>query len=72
MWDDLETGTIRRGPRSIVNPYNNQVLPHYEWARPGLPNYMPIDSAGNLRTIIDIFDLAVTSNPYEPFDGLVS
>ena len=69
MWDDLEAGIIRRGPRSIVNPYNGHVLPQYIWARPGLENYIPVDTSGNLRSVIDIFNLSVTNNPAEPFDG---
>lgn len=69
LWSDLEAGIIRRGPRCVVNPYNGHILPQYTWARPGLAHYKPVDSAGNLRTVIDIFDIAVTSNPNEPFDG---
>ena len=69
MWDDLEAGIIRRGPRCIMNPYNGQALSQYIWARPGLSNYVPVDTQGNLRTVIDIFDISITSNPYEPFDG---
>ena len=69
LWDDLELGLIRRGPRSVVNPYNGSILPNNEWARPGLSNYMPVDAAGNIRSIVEIFNIAITSNPYEPFDG---
>lgn len=69
LWDDLEVGIIRRGPRSVVNPYNGHILAQYEWARPGLSQYMPIDAYGNLRSVIEIFDINITQNPYEPFDG---
>ena len=69
LWEDLEAGIIRQGPRSVINPYNQAVLHQREWARPGLSKYMPVTAAGELRSVIDIFDINVTNNPYEPFDG---
>lgn len=69
LWQDLEQGVIRAGTSAIINPYNNQVLPNRLWARPGLSQFMPINSAGEIRTIAEIFNLAITENAYEPFDG---
>lgn len=69
MWSDLEQGIIRAGARAVINPYNNAILPNKIWARPGLSQFMPIDSSGNLRSVIDIFNIKTTTNPYEPFDG---
>lgn len=39
LWNDLETGTIRQGPRAGVDA---------RYARPGLSSVIPVDTNGNL------------------------
>lgn len=76
MYADLEAGIIRQGPSAIYDPLTEEVQPQEIWARPGLSNYIPVDSAGEIIPIINVnnpsaslFDIAYSGNPYEPFDG---
>jgi hypothetical protein len=49
LWNDLENGIIRQGPRENVsnNQYLNSTNPY---ARPGLTQIIPVDSSGNLKS----------------------
>lgn len=40
LWDDIERGYIHEGSRRGIN---------FEWSRPGLSEYMPVDARGRLR-----------------------
>ena len=64
MWTDLESGTIQGGPRAGVDE---------RFARPNMiaRNWIPVDSAGNLRTIPDIFSNSISgtlwSTQFDPW-----
>lgn len=68
LWDDLTNGIIRQGPSAIIDPITAEPLPQQMWARPGLLDIAPVDTLGNLRTVVDIFHISVASI-YSPFDG---
>ncbi len=70
LWGDLESGIIRQGPCAIFDPITLQPQPQEMWARPGmiLNNLVPVDSSGNIRSVPNIFGVAIAS-PYAPFDG---
>jgi len=70
LWNDLQAGIIRQGPRAIIDPVTMDPLPNELWARPGLSSIIPVDSAGNIRPVPTIFNVAVASN-YEPFEGFM-
>lgn len=76
LWQDLELGIIRQGPRAVYDPTTLEAQPIEMWARPGLSTLMPVDINGNIRPVLDInnpasslFNIAYSGNPYEPFDG---
>jgi hypothetical protein len=68
LWQDIEQGIIRQGPRAVVNPITNQPQPQMLWARPGLSNILPVNSLGQIRSVISIFDILWTGDVEEPFD----
>lgn len=68
MWQDLEDGVIRQGPSAIFDPVTLQPVPQKMWQRIGLAGIIPVDAAGEIIPIIDLFNLNYTGNPYEPFD----
>jgi acetyl esterase/lipase len=57
LWADLEAGLVRRGTRAGVNE---------EFVRPGLSTVLPVDGAGAIRPIADIFGL----DPLGQWDGV--
>jgi hypothetical protein len=69
MWADLEAGLIRQGPSAIYDPVT--LLPQVQpmWARPGLSLIIPVDSLGQIIPVPVLFNVAMTANMYEPFDG---
>ena len=69
MWADLEAGIIRQGPSAIFDPDTLTPQPQQMWARPGLSTRVPVDNTGEIRSVIDIFGVAVSGDPYAPFDG---
>ena len=69
MWDDLEAGIIRQGPSALYDPITQLPVPQEMWARPGLSIIIPVDSAGEIRSVMTIFNVVYSGNPYEPFDG---
>jgi hypothetical protein len=69
MWNDLEHGIIRQGPSAVYDPVTLQPLPNSLWARPGLSSIIPVDIAGNNKTIQQIFNVLMSGNPFEPFNG---
>lgn len=68
LWYDLEAGIILHGPSAI---YDSEFIPQAQamWARPWLSEIIPVDESGNIRSIIDIFDLSTSEDKYAPFDG---
>ncbi len=69
MWNDLEAGIIRQGPSAVFNPNTMTALPQEIWARPGLSTLLPVDNVGNIIPVPQLFNIAMTGNPYEPFEG---
>jgi hypothetical protein len=69
LWSDLEIGMIRQGPSSIFDPVTLIPQPQEMWTRPGLSLIIPVDAAGEIIPVPTLFGLAMTPNPYEPFDG---
>lgn len=69
MWSDIEAGIIRQGPSAIYDPIT--LLPQFQekWARPGLSTFMPVDAFGEIIPVPTIFNVALSGNPYSPFDG---
>ena len=53
LWDDLEAGIIRYGPR---------VSPDPNYARPGLATIIPVDENGFLRSPIEILTASYSAN----------
>ena len=54
MWDDLELGLIRQGPRENLSGDEYKDLENNPCARPGLKDVIPVDSSGNLLSPYDI------------------
>ncbi len=69
LWDDLEAGIIAEGNSAIFDPVSNSALPQEMWARPGLSSIIPVDNAGQIRSVIDIFSVRTSGDPELPFDG---
>jgi hypothetical protein len=69
MWSDLEAGIIRQGPTAIYDPETLEPQPQLMWARPGLSSIIPVDASGNIISVPILFGVALSGNPYEPFDG---
>ena len=69
LWNDLEAGIIRQGPRAIYDPITLQPQPQMLWARPGLSSIIPVDNLGQIIPVPTLFNVAVSGNIYEPFDG---
>lgn len=74
MYSDLEAGIIRQGPSAEYDPETLLPVPQKLWARPGLSNYLPVDPAGELVPVLDIyntsnslFEITYSGNPYDPF-----
>lgn len=67
LYADIEMGIIRRGPCAIYNPDTLTPIPQAMWARPGI--IIPVDAAGEIIPVPELFQVEMTSNPYEPFDG---
>lgn len=68
MYLDLEAGIIRQGPSAIYNPLTLSVQPQKMWARPGLSAIIPVTSAGEIVSVMDLFDITFSGNYLEPFD----
>lgn len=68
MWSDLESGIIRQGPSAIFDPITLEPQPQPMWARPGLSSVIPVDSNGDIISVMTLFDVVYSGNPYEPFD----
>jgi len=68
MWADLELGLIRQGPSAIFDPITLIVQPQITWARPGLSLIIPVDSAGEVISVMVLFNVVFSGNYYEPFD----
>jgi hypothetical protein len=49
LWDDLEAGRIRFGPRSLIDDGNGLGI-DLHFARPGLSQIIPVDENGGLLT----------------------
>ena len=69
LWADLTQGIIRQGPCAVFDPDTLQPQAQPTWARPGLSLIMPVDAAGDIRSVMDIFDVVYSGNPYAPFDN---
>lgn len=69
LYGDLEAGIIRRGPSAVYDPITKQPIPQPMWARPGLSQILPVDTAGNIKSVISIFNVVYTGDPDSPFDG---
>lgn len=69
MYADLEAGIIRQGPTAIYDPITLAVQPQVMWARPGLSTIIPVDAAGEIISVMTLFNVVFSGNPYEPFDG---
>lgn len=69
MWADLEAGIIRQGPSAIYDPIT--LLPQAQemWKRPGLSTIIPVSAVGELIPVPTLFNIAVSGNLYNPFDG---
>ena len=72
LWSDLENGIIRQGPTAIYDPIT--LLPQSQkmWTRPGLSLLIPVDNNGEIIPVPTLFNVAVSGNPYEPYDGFDS
>lgn len=68
LYADLEAGIIRQGPSAIYDPITLQPQPQPMWERPGLSTVLPVDAAGEIHPVTTIFPVALSGNPYEPFD----
>jgi len=68
MYADLEAGIIRQGPSAIYDPITLLPQPQIMWARPGLSAVIPVTPAGEIIPVTTLFGVAVSGNPYEPFD----
>ncbi len=69
MWADLEAGIVRQGPTAIYDPYTLEAQPQPLWERPGLSSVIPVDSSGNIIPVPTLFNVEMTGDPYEPYDG---
>jgi hypothetical protein len=69
LWADLEAGLIRQGPCAIYDPETLLPQPQEMWARPGLSAIIPVDSSGVIIPVTTLFNISLSGNPYEPFDG---
>jgi hypothetical protein len=69
MWQDLEDGIIRQGPRAVYDPITLNPVSIHEYARPGLLSIIPVDASGNLIPVPTLFNVAMSGNNYAPFDG---
>lgn len=69
MYGDLEAGIIRQGPCAIYDPVTLQPQPQTMWARPGLSSIIPVDASGEIISVMTLFDVVYSGNPYAPFDG---
>lgn len=69
MYADLEAGIIRQGPSAIYDPVTLAVQPNPMWARPGLSSIIPVDAAGEIISVMTLFNVVFSGNPFEPFDG---
>jgi len=68
MWQDLEFGIIRQGPSAIYDPVTTLPQEQPMWARPGLSAIIPVNSAGEIISVMTLFGVAFSGNYYEPFD----
>lgn len=59
LWDDVETGTIKQGSRKGIYQF---------LARPGIKDYIPVDSNGNL---LDPVTIGIATTPLMPFSASV-
>ena len=63
MWEDLEKGIIRQGPRENIT--NSEYLSDNNWARPGLADLVPVDENANLLAPGKITNTGSTNNVEE-------
>jgi hypothetical protein len=70
LYKDIEAGIIRQGPSAIYDPNTSTAQPQEMWARIGLDSQdlIPVDPAGNVRNVIELFNVEWTGNYDEPFD----
>ena len=61
MWEDLELGLIRQGPRENLSGNEYKDLENNPCARPGLKDVLPVDSSGNLKSPYDIDSTGATT-----------
>ncbi len=66
LWDDLEDGIIRQGNCATFDPITGAALPNLLWVRPGLSGLLPVDAAGDIRTVVDIFSIALVTPTSPP------
>ena len=69
MWQDLENGIIRQGATAIYDPDTLLPLPQSLWQRPGLAAIIPVNSAGEIISVMTLFNIAFSGNYYEPYDN---
>lgn len=69
MWQDIEAGIIRQGPSAVYDPVTLLPVPQPTIARPGITSNIPVDNAGNIIPVPQLFNVAMSGNNYEPFDG---
>jgi len=69
MYSDLEAGIIRQGPCAIYDPITLQPVPQEMWARPGLLTLIPVTTSGEIISVMTLFNVVYSGNPYAPFDG---
>lgn len=69
MWNDIRDGIIRQGPSAIYDPVTLVAQPQAMWARPTIiDNLIPVDSNGNIISVMTLFDIAYSGNVDAPFD----
>ena len=67
MWADLEMGVIRHGPSAVMD-HTGTPTSISMWARPGLRQYIPVDSIGEIVPLPVMLNLALTTDVYHPYD----
>ena len=72
LWNDLELGIIRRGPRANFVDGSYLDLPNNPCARIGLHEVLPVDSSGNLISPYDIVSTGSTTKSKEWTNAFVS
>jgi len=68
MYKDIKAGIIRQGPSAMYDPVTLKVQPNPLWIR-SLTMPIPVDAAGEIIPVPELFDIIMSGDPYNPFDG---